>query len=74
MPRYVFDVHDSKDMPDAEGTGLPDRHSMPEEAVRLAGEVLRDLNGKFSGEPWTMAVRDESGRAVLTLRFSATES
>jgi len=39
----------------------------------MAGQILDDLDGKFRGEVWVMNVRDDSGRVVMTLRFSVTE-
>lgn len=73
MPRYFFDVYDDQELPDNIGTDLPDRKAMRGEAIRYAGEILKDLNGKLSGKEWSMTVRDETGRTVLTVRFSATE-
>ncbi len=73
MPRYFFDVHDGTSLPDPEGTELPDRHAMRSEAIRMAGQILDDLDGRFQGGEWTMKVRDDSGRVVMTLRFSVTE-
>jgi hypothetical protein len=73
MPRYFFDVHDGTSLPDSEGTELPGRHAMRSEAIRMAGQILDDLDGKFRGELWIMNVRDDSGRVVMTLRFSVTE-
>jgi hypothetical protein len=73
MPRYFFSVHDSRDMPDRDGVDLPDLKAVRAEAVRAAGEMLRDIDGALTGEEWIMEVTDEAGRLVLTLRFSATE-
>lgn len=73
MPRYFFDVHDGTSLPDPEGTELPDRRAMRSEAIRMAGQILDDLDGKFRGEVWVMNVRDDGGRVVMTLRFSVTE-
>ncbi len=73
MPRYFFDVHDGASLPDPEGTELPDRRAMRGEAIRMAGQILDDLDGKFRGEIWVMNVRDDRGRVVMTLRFSVTE-
>jgi hypothetical protein len=73
MPRYFFHIHDSRDIPDRDGVDLPDLKAVRGEAIRAAGEMLRDIDGAFSGEEWTMQVTDEAGRPVHTLRFSATE-
>ena len=73
MPRYFFDLYDGEDSLDDIGTVLPDRKAVRGEAVRYAGEILRDLDGKLSGEEWGMTVRDENDQPVMTLRFSATD-
>jgi hypothetical protein len=73
MPRYFFHVHDRRDLPDEDGADLPDLQAVRAEAIRAAGEMLRDLAGAFTGEEWRMDVTDEEGRPVLVLRFSATE-
>lgn len=73
MPRYFFDVHDDQDIPDDTGTDLPDRNAVRAVAVRYAGEILKDEGGKLVGNEWSMTIRDDAGRIVLTLRFSAME-
>jgi hypothetical protein len=76
MPRYFFNVHDSRDYPDNEGMELPDLAAVRAEAIRSSGEMLReskDVADFWSGDDWTMNVTDEAGKTVLTLRFSGTE-
>ena len=73
MPRYFFDVHEDQDMADDTGTELPDRRAMRSEAIRLAGEIIADEDGKLADEQWNMTVRDEAGNKVMTLWFSAVE-
>ena len=73
MPRYFFNTHDSRDMPDRDGVDLPDLKAVRGEAVKAAGEMLRDIDGALTGEEWIMEVTNEAGRLVLTLLFSATE-
>jgi hypothetical protein len=42
--------------------------------VILAGELLKDLDGKFwSGTDWWLRVTDEQGETVCSLRFSGTK-
>ena len=60
-------------MADDTGTELPDRRAMRGEAIRLAGEIITDEDGNLAGEEWNMTVRDDGGRTVMTLRFSAVE-
>lgn len=72
MPRYYFDV--SSERPDTSGVDLPDRKTARSEAIRAAGEILRDIDGALSTREWAMSVRDESGTVILELRFVVTES
>ncbi len=75
MPRYFFDVRDTAEIPDNTGTELADEDTARTEAVVLAGRLLADLGRKFwnSGD-WQLSVRDESGRVLFTLVFSAKNS
>jgi hypothetical protein len=79
MPLYFFNVHDGQhpleqDPPDTDGSLLADPEAARSAAVVLAAEMLKDLDGKFwGGADWTMAVTDEQGATVCTLRFSGTK-
>lgn len=78
MPLYVFNVHDGQspleqDPPDIEGTLLADPEAARSAAVVFAGEQLKDLDGKvWSGSDWTLAVTDQEGATVCTLRVSGS--
>ena len=68
MPRYFFNVHDGRDAPDEDGIVLPDLETARSQAVIAAGEMFRDLDGKFWGSPeWRMEVTDEQGARVCSL-------
>ena len=74
MPRYFFHVDDGSEQPDTEGTELAGMGQVRSEAVRLTGEILRDMGGRFWGHPeWTLTVTDQTGAKVLGLRVSANE-
>jgi hypothetical protein len=74
MPRYFFHVHDGTSTRDKEGTKLLDIYTVQEEAIRLSGELLRELGAKFwDGLEWSLEVTDEAGRILFNLRFSAEE-
>jgi len=62
-------------MPDDTGAELASLDAARREAVVFAGGLLADLGGRFwdSGE-WALSVRDETGRVLFTLTFSATNS
>jgi hypothetical protein len=72
MPRYFFHVIDGVETRDAEGTVLAGVTEARAEAIVTAGEMLRDLGGKFwnNGE-WQVRVEDEAGNKVCALTFSA---
>jgi hypothetical protein len=61
VPRFFFNVHDGLDRPDEEGTELRDREAVRPEALRAAGEMLRDIAETFNGDEWRMEVKDEAG-------------
>lgn len=72
MPRFFFHVKDGFSTKDAEGIELPDIYTAQEEAIRLSGELLREMGGEFwNGTEWSLTVADETGRALFILRFSA---
>jgi hypothetical protein len=70
MPKYLFSI--AGEARNAFPVDLPDRKSVRGEAIRAAGEILRDIDGALKKE-WRMVVKDESGEQVLELRFSVTE-
>lgn len=75
VPRYFFHVHDGHSTPDTDGTELNDIYAAQEEAIRLSGELLREMGGKFwDGTDWNLEVVDETGRILFILRFSAKEN
>ena len=73
MPRYFFHVDDGIPDRDQDGQELPDVRAARVEAIRACGEMLREAADRFSGREWRMEVTDESGAAVITLRFLLTE-
>lgn len=74
MPRYFFHIMDGTAVRDEDGTELPDVYTAQAEAIRLSGEVLRDLGGRFwDGTAWRLEVEDERARVLFVLHFSAEE-
>jgi hypothetical protein len=63
MPRFYFDVHDGEDVRDTIGTVLPDLGAAQVEAVKVSGELLRDLGGKFWGGGGLDPCRERCGAA-----------
>jgi len=72
MPRYFFHVTDGYSAPDLVGTELPDIYAAQAEAISAGASILRDEGDRFwDGTEWSMKVKDEMGRSLFTLRFSA---
>jgi hypothetical protein len=71
MLRYFFDI--DGEPADTDGVDLVDINAVRAEAIRAAGEMLRDLDGALRRGEWVMRVTDESRRPVLTLQFRAVE-
>ena len=74
MPRYFFDVIYPSSEPDADGSEFPDIYAAQAAAVRLCGEVIRDIEAKFWDHPvWRLEVKSHDRRLLFTLTFSAEE-
>ena len=73
MPRFHFNIFDGTEKPDSEGIELADMAHARAEAVRAAGEMIREMGDDIARGEWQMRVADESGRTVLTLIFSVRE-
>jgi hypothetical protein len=72
VARYFFHVRDSVELLDEEGIELPGLNEVRTEAIVAAGEMLKDLDGRFWDSPdWRLWVTDEAGQTVCTLRFLA---
>jgi hypothetical protein len=71
MPMFYFDI--DAEQRDKDGVELRDLNQARAEAIRAAGEILRDIGGRLAGNAWGMRVRDARGRIVLNVRFSLTE-
>lgn len=74
MPRYFFHVRDGDSIDDLEGEELPDIYTAQAMAIRLSGEILRDMGARFWNAPeWRLDVADDQDRRLFILRFSAEE-
>jgi hypothetical protein len=55
MARHFFNVHDSHDLPDNEGTELAHRDEAHRQAFIMAGEMLKSADRKFlRTDTWRM--------------------
>jgi hypothetical protein len=74
VPRYFFNVLDHPSGPDSEGSELAGPQAAREAAVRLCGEMIRELDGTFWQSPlWQLEVTDEARTPLFTLTFAAQE-
>jgi hypothetical protein len=73
LPRYYFIIDNGSLIPDDDGTELPDLQTAQSEAVKAAGELLKDLHGRlWEGErTWQMHVTDAQHMLLFSLSFTA---
>lgn len=76
MPKFHFHVDDGTLVADGDGTDLPDLEAAQSEAVKAAGELLRELDGRLwqGDKTWLMHVTDENDTLLFSLNFSAKVS
>ena len=74
MPLFFFHItHDAESFPQSE-LDLPHPIAAWEQATVTAGEMLRDLGGRFRpGAEWRMDVADNSRRTIFCLRITAED-
>jgi hypothetical protein len=73
MPRYFFSTPGDGYAPDDEGVVLSGPEDAKAMAVTTAGEILKDIDGKFwSGQEWRLHVTDENGATVCVLTMRGT--
>ena len=74
MPRYFFDVLHHGAQPDMEGHEFADIHAARMAAVRLCGELIKEIDGKFWDAPkWQLQVTGYDRELLFKLTFSAEE-
>jgi hypothetical protein len=75
MPRFHFHVHDGVSSLDVEGSELPDWQTARTEAIRLAGEILKDDAHRIGlGEDWRIEVTDHTGLILFQMMFQVIEA
>lgn len=73
--RYFFTVLDGKLLVDGVGEFCASWDDMREQAIKTAGECLRDMAAKYPSDlEWQLVVTNESNDTVLRLRFALSES
>jgi len=76
VPKYYFDIYGVRGgRRDEAGEELPNNEAAWREGTRAAGELLKDIDGKFRpGEDWVLEVTDEHRKPLYTINISAKES
>ena len=74
MPRYFFNIHDGHSSPDTEGLELLNWQVARRQAVRFAGEILKEEAERLpSGEEWKIEVANARGLILFRLDICCTE-
>jgi hypothetical protein len=75
VPRYHFNILDGVQLRDADGTELPNWQAARLEAIRRAGEILRnDAQSVALGEDWRIEVTDSTGLILFQMTFLVVEA
>lgn len=73
MPLYHFNIHCGDLRRESKGNDFPDLETAKREAVRLSGDMIRELGPEFwEGDGWALEVTDESRAILFTLVFFAS--
>lgn len=75
MPRFYFNVHDGKSGLDMIGTELSDCRAARIEAIRLAGEILKDEAPHIAlDNDWRTEVTGHRGLVLFQIALLMTET
>ena len=70
MPRYLFNVHDVEPSTDETGEDLPDDEAAWKEATLFAGELFKDIDGRFRpGQEWSIEVTAADGKPLYRIHI-----
>jgi hypothetical protein len=72
MPRYYFNVHNVTPSIDRDGEELRDDEAAWRQATLTAGELFKDIDGKFRpNQEWSLEVTDERRKPIYLIHISA---
>ncbi len=70
MPRYFFNVHNVEPTVDDLGEELPDDEAAWKEATGYAGELFKDIDGRFRpGQQWSVEVKDAARNPLFEIHI-----
>jgi hypothetical protein len=68
MPIFRFEVVDGTNIPQPEPHEFASKHEAMSHAVLLAGQMLKDIDGKFwQNSHWTIQVTDLNGLVIAKI-------
>lgn len=74
MPRYHFNIYHDRPYIDHEGEELPDKYAAWEEATKMAGEAIKDVDGRLLPDcVWRMEVTDEFQQPLWEIKVKAEQ-
>jgi hypothetical protein len=72
MPRYYFNVYNGTLGVDDDGAELQDDEAAWQQATTTAGELFKDVDGKFRpDQEWTLEVTDERRKPIYVINISS---
>ena len=75
MPRYHFNLHDHRFVPDPEGSDLVDLEAAKRQAIRLAASILSVRPEEFlHSAEWRVEVTDSGGILLFTVGLAVTSA
>jgi uncharacterized protein DUF6894 len=73
MPRYFFHTHGVRPSRDEIGEELRDDEAAWHEATLVAGEIFKDIDGKFRpDQQWSLEATDERGKPLYSIQINST--
>ena len=74
MPKYFFHTHGLQPTEDDRGEVLPDDEAAWHEATLVAGEIFKDIDGKFRPEQeWCLEVTDAQRKPLYAIRINSKQ-
>jgi hypothetical protein len=75
MPRYYFNIHNVTPSTDDVGEELPDNEAAWRQATIVAGEIFKDMDGKFRpGHDWVLEVTGEARKPIYVIKMKPGRS
>jgi len=72
MPRYFFHIHGVRPSVDDIGEDLPHDEAAWHEATLVAGEIFKDIDGKFRPDrEWSLEVTDEQQSPIYSIEIKS---